>query len=45
VSSLFEEKEAKKRDFSFFFSFSHQWLFFCGGGYLSLSPLFGYLKN
>jgi hypothetical protein len=22
VSSLFEEKEAKKRDFSFFFSFS-----------------------
>ena len=38
VSSLFEEKEAKKRDFSLFL-----WLFFCGGGYLSLSPLFGYL--
>jgi hypothetical protein len=39
VSSLFEEKEAKKRDFSLFFSL-FLWLFFCGGGYLSLSPFF-----
>ena len=34
--------EAKKRDFSLFFSLFLWGLFFCGGGYLSL--FFGYLS-
>jgi len=43
VCLLFLRKRRKKREIFFsLFSFS-LWLFFCGGGYLSLSPLFGYL--